>query len=332
MSDLASEAMRLQTIADYWVRATFGDYTMARGCAWNQAEEEGLRFDRKQINAAMRRAWNRLPDAEREELYLTVARPDLQATDEEDLPLRSFAMNCHQDQDHDEDEDEDHDQDQYGSPNGKGSHAQLPPGSATPREDGALSHETPEVYDLLERHRLGLLSPVPVCLGAMPPHASDSMRQVADDIALLVGLRLAVDEDRPLMYSTSFCAWRMGWQLASGDPDKRRASRVINKLIDAGVIELAGEMPRTGTRLLTQPSPATLAGAAPESPAVTADRSVKPLGEVSEQAVVHQAQPVLREDLGVVATRHGAAARAHRSNSDAGREVHSPGIPALHQT
>ena len=34
------------------------------------------------------------------------------------------------------------------------------------------------------------------------------MRAVAADIALLIGLRLAVDDDRLLIYSARFCVWR----------------------------------------------------------------------------------------------------------------------------
>ena len=51
----AQQSLRLQTIADYWVRQV-PDRGLARRCAWDQAEREGLQFDRKAINAALRRA------------------------------------------------------------------------------------------------------------------------------------------------------------------------------------------------------------------------------------------------------------------------------------
>ena len=67
MNQRALNNMRLQTVADYWVRQV-PDRDMARKCAWDQAEREGLQFDRKEINAAIRRAWNRTPDEERDAL------------------------------------------------------------------------------------------------------------------------------------------------------------------------------------------------------------------------------------------------------------------------
>jgi hypothetical protein len=77
------------------------------------------------------------------------------------------------------------------------------------------------------------------------------MRDVAADIRLLLGLRLAVDEDRPLPYSTRFCAERCGLRYHT------QASRVLRQLVDAGVVELAGVMPargkRDGTKLYAAP-------------------------------------------------------------------------------
>jgi hypothetical protein len=66
------------------------------------------------------------------------------------------------------------------------------------------------------------------------------MRAVADDIRLLIGLRLAVDEYRPLPYSTRFCAERCGLL------HHTQASRVLRQLVDAGVIESAGALPARG--------------------------------------------------------------------------------------
>ena len=66
------------------------------------------------------------------------------------------------------------------------------------------------------------------------------MRDVAADLRLLLGLRLAVDEDRPLPYATRFCAERCGLR------HHTQASRVLRKLVDAGVVELAGAMPARG--------------------------------------------------------------------------------------
>lgn len=309
MNDRARETMRLQTIARYWVRAGLLDFELARKCAWDEAEREGLRFDRKEMNAALRRAFNCLTDAERDEMYPTIVRPDMQPRYEDPHGLPSpIAISCHQDQDQDQVKDQDEDE--------RGGLRETSAGAAAARSGSVPARsidEQPETYDLLERHERGLLNPLPVTLGALPESAGYSMRAVADDIALLIGLRLAVDEDRPLLYSTSFCAWRMGWTDASGAPDKRRASRVINKLLDAGVVECVGTMPRTGTRLFSAPSASAVARPAPERPAVGVDADIQPSLEVTEQAVVHQAQPILGKDLGIVTTRNGAVTRNDRA-------------------
>ena len=145
---------------------------------------------------------------------------------------------CHQDQDKDQDENQD--QDQGGGPPRRGSREGCAPIGAVP-DFGAREAET---YELLARHEAGLLRPHPVALGPMPAGAGESIRAVAADIALLIGLRLAVDDDRPLIYSARFCAWRMGWRILSGELGQEAANRVINKLLEAGVIERVGELPR----------------------------------------------------------------------------------------
>ena len=70
-------------------------------------------------------------------------------------------------------------------------------------------------------------------------------------LRLLIGLRLAVDEHRPLPYSTRFCAERCGLY------DQAHASRVLRELERAGVIERDGALtPRgkpDGTKLYRAP-------------------------------------------------------------------------------
>jgi hypothetical protein len=77
------------------------------------------------------------------------------------------------------------------------------------------------------------------------------MRGIADDMRLRMGLRLAVEDERPLPYAASE-AVRAG--IAR---DKPQASRVIRQLVEAGVIVHAGELaPRgkgNGTRLYAPP-------------------------------------------------------------------------------
>lgn len=111
----------------------------------------------------------------------------------------------------------------------------LPRGTQREEEKGA-----PELLELLEDFEKGGLQPHPVILGPLPDRATDDMRAVAADIALLIGLRAAVCEDRPLPYSRRFCASRMGWS------DPKRAARALRKLVAVGVIRSVGEMPARG--------------------------------------------------------------------------------------
>jgi hypothetical protein len=77
------------------------------------------------------------------------------------------------------------------------------------------------------------------------------MCDVADDVRLLLGLRLAVDEVRPLPYSARFCAERCGLH------DHAHASRVLRALERAGVVQCVGTLkPRgkpDGTKLYQAP-------------------------------------------------------------------------------
>jgi hypothetical protein len=112
--------------------------------------------------------------------------------------------------------------------------------------------EEPELLGLIRDNERGELEPVDVRLGELPANASPAMRRVAEDIRLLLGLRLAVDEDRPLPYSTRFCAERCGLH------HHTQASRVLRQLVEAGVLESAGAMPARGkgdgTKLYRAPS------------------------------------------------------------------------------
>jgi hypothetical protein len=110
----------------------------------------------------------------------------------------------------------------------------------------------PELRALIRDHERGLLEPVDVELGELPAGASRAMQKVAADVRLLLGLRLAVDEDRPLPYSARFCAERCPLLR-----DHRQASRVLRQLVRAGVIECVGALkPRgkpDGTKLYQAP-------------------------------------------------------------------------------
>ena len=121
-------------------------------------------------------------------------------------------------------------------------------GSPGVREEG---RREPELTGLIRDHDRGLLEPADVELGELPTGASPAMRKVAADIRLLLGLRLAVDDDRPLPYSTRFGAERCGLH------DQAHASRVLRALVEAGVIRYVESLdPRgkpDGTKLYAAP-------------------------------------------------------------------------------
>jgi hypothetical protein len=318
MNQRALNSMRLQTVANYWVRAT-PDRELARKCAWDQAEKEGLQFERKEINAAIRRAWNLTSDKERDALLTAstahLTRGPSDAPDRKAHAARSpLGSNSGPSP--------------GPSPGGTCPSDPRRPGWDAPESGRDLGNGEPETYELLKRYEEGLLAPRPVRLGPLPAEATESMRLVAEDIALLLGLRIAVDDDRPLMYSTWFCAWRMGWKVSSGGWDKKRASRVLNKLVSAGVISHVGDMPRTKTRLYAPPLEPAVVRPGPEVPALGIEPVVQPCVEVREQAIVDHAEAVLRNDLGVVASRDGAAAGDNGATTYAGGELHAPEIPA----
>jgi hypothetical protein len=168
MNQRALDSMRLQTVADYWVRAT-PDRDLARKCAWDQAEREGLQFDRKEVNAAIRRAWNRTPDEERDALLTAstahLARGPSDARDRKAHAARS----------------------PFGGspgpgplprpgpgPGPGGTCTQDPrrPGWGAPDSDPGFGIGEPETYELLKRYEAGLLAPHPVRLGPLPAEAT----------------------------------------------------------------------------------------------------------------------------------------------------------------
>ena len=307
--DKRNANIRLRQIARQYAETTAGSWTFDkfRRLLRTLVDEEGLLVSTKEVNLAARGEWNRVHEQE-------------QADAAESSPLVSPAgagAAAH-----------------AGAGAGGTSRRQKhgrPVGGGHERAVGSrpeFGGEDAETYDLLKRHAAGALEPRPVALGPMPADVTESMRLVAEDIKLLLGLQLAVDDDRPLMYSIRFCAWRMGWRTASGDWDKKRASRVLAKLRQAGVISWVGELPRSKTRLYTAPLEPAVVRPGPEVPALGVEPVVQPGGEVGQQAVVDHAQAVLRDDLGVVASRDRAAAGDHGATSYAGGELHASRSPS----
>lgn len=97
-----------------------------------------------------------------------------------------------------------------------------------------------ELLGLLAAYERDELVPVEVVLGALLGHAGEDDRRVADDLRLLLGLRYADGDFRPLPYSVRFCCARMGW------PEDRpmKVSRILNRLERWRVINCTGTLTR----------------------------------------------------------------------------------------
>ncbi len=116
-----------------------------------------------------------------------------------------------------------------------------------------IQEEPKELYRLLAAHHEGKLQPAAIQLGELPPGAGGVMRHVAEHMRLLMGLRAAVGDDRPLPYASSM-ALRAGITTNQGT-----ASSAIGSLVRAGVIDYVGSLPPQrpgldGTKLYAPPS------------------------------------------------------------------------------
>jgi hypothetical protein len=155
------------------------------------------------------------------------------------------------------------------------------------------SHTAPraELYELLSEYEEGTLAPEQLELGPMPANATPDMKLVAQHMRLLMGLRLAVGDARPLPYSARFAAARFGWR------HPERASRAIRQLCASGIIRYAGSLePKgkpNGTRTYEPPLP--LAASTIENESVRVEGldapTVQPAGEVEDQTAVGDAEP-----------------------------------------
>lgn len=126
--------------------------------------------------------------------------------------------------DQNQDGDEDGDQDQDNSP----------PSSRDGVEGLGLGSRTIEEFaELRAAYEAGTLEPIAVELGPIPAHFGPIQRAIAEDMRLLMGLRLAEGESRPLPYPSS-APKAIG--LAS---DKIQASRILRRLVNARVVDEA---------------------------------------------------------------------------------------------
>jgi hypothetical protein len=119
--------------------------------------------------------------------------------------------------------------------------------------DVAAEHELPELVQLIRRWQRGEIEPLPVGLGRLPDDATPPMKAIAAHMKDLFGLLAAAGEDRALIYAYS-------WAVNAGcAPTRQSAGRALQRLLDAEVIEPAGELPpyrgkAFGTRLYRPPS------------------------------------------------------------------------------
>jgi hypothetical protein len=113
-----------------------------------------------------------------------------------------------------------------------------------------------EVEHLLRDHAAGRVAPVRVPLAALPEGAWPAAETVREDFALVHGLRLWAGDERPVPYAC-------GWAAARLKCHKATVWRALGQLVDAGVLESAGELPgrgKRGTRLYL-PAGAEIGGA-----------------------------------------------------------------------
>ena len=146
------------------------------------------------------------------------------------------------------------------------------------------SNEPTELALLVSEWQEGLRTPAEVTFGPMPARAGEIQRNVADHMRLLMGLRIAAGDERPLPYAASMPV------KAGLAPDKGTASQAIRALVRMGVVEHVGELPRTrhgidGTKLYGIPG-------------VTAQ--VEPRGAAEEPERASDRMPVTGGESGAV--------------------------------
>lgn len=196
------------------------------------------------------------------------------------------------------------------SPSPTSSSSPLPPPRPAvphpgPRPCVQIPEDEPELYGLIADYNAKLIEPIKLGLpiDSLRPNAI-ALREVALDIELLMGLRLRVDEDRPLPYSARMCASR-----CEHVRDERHAGRLLKRLVELGIVRQGDPMPRRpggpprGTNTFL---PSLGAGASTE---VALADTVEPLerGELVEEVVgfdpaveVHQELSVQRAEASLV--------------------------------
>lgn len=97
---------------------------------------------------------------------------------------------------------------------------------------GVRSRAVEQFAELRDAYYAGTLKPEPVRLGPIPPHFGQIERGVAEDVALLIGLRRAEGENGKIPYP-ALAAAAIG---VVPNGDKRRASLALRRLVNTGVL------------------------------------------------------------------------------------------------
>jgi hypothetical protein len=154
---------------------------------------------------------------------------------------------------------------------------------------------------LLAEHAAARLDSIPVAV-RLPKRAGRLARVVAEDFALVTGLRLRVGGRRAIPYAAGWAAERLG-------EDKRNVGRAIRWLHEHGVIERAGSLPpdvdrlRPALRLYRlsdlrrEGDGPAVAGAVEAASSVAVVGRAQPLGEVADEAAVAEAELVVERQL-----------------------------------
>jgi hypothetical protein len=181
--------------------------------------------------------------------------------------------------------------------------------------------------------------PRPLVHGPLPEDADKDTRWFATDLLALIQERVSSGNLQAVPYSCRFGAERRGWPTSKKSPAGatvasdlvKKVNRILKALVEAGTFQREEMRPRgqpRGTYAYMLPSETPMIRPRPEAPAVGVEPVVQPGEVVRKQRVVDQAQPVRRQDLGVVASGDGAAARDDGAASYAGGELHAAGIPS----
>jgi hypothetical protein len=181
--------------------------------------------------------------------------------------------------------------------------------------DGSPLASVAPLRRMLLEHDAGRLEPefeVHLPTGRLPKQAR-TLRALADRIALAMGYHLRMGGTRPLPVSGSFAVWLVG-----RDPvlDKREGRRLLDALVERGVLRECEPLPSRGRRRGTrtfEPADRTLAeifelgdGAPVQRVPEAVEVPLQPSAELADEPTMDGAVPDGRDHVGMVAAGNGA--------------------------